>query len=45
MESNNTKIHFATGVKMLYSFPQVPPQPIPWQVGRVVVPSMNCSSS
>ena len=33
MESNNTKIHFATGVKMLYLFPQIPPRPlpIPWQ--------------
>ena len=31
MESNNTKIHFATGVKMLYLFPQIlpPPSPIP----------------
>ena len=25
MESNNTNIHFTTGVKMLYSFPQIPP--------------------
>ena len=25
MESNNTKIHFASGLKMLYLFPQIPP--------------------
>ena len=25
MESNNIKTHFATGVKMLYLFPQIPP--------------------
>ena len=30
MESNNTKIHFATGVKMLYLFPQISPLPIPY---------------
>ena len=33
MESNNTNIHFATGVKMLYLFPQVPPLPIRWPEG------------
>ena len=38
MEFNNTKIHFETGVKMFYLFPQIPPLPIPWQ--RVVVPSI-----
>ena len=30
MESNNTKIHFATGVKMLYLFPHIPLPPIPY---------------
>ena len=31
MESNNTKIYFATGIKMLYLFPQILlPLPIPY---------------
>ena len=30
MQSNNTKIHFATGVKMLYLFPQIPPPTHPF---------------